>query len=97
MAEGKVSVQSRENTNDNTVILEHDQMSLVDGSGIPSEPEFANVSQHLGWMNHDIVFDNVPLREVISQIERWHDIRIRIDKREIAGKRISVHIQFSLY
>jgi transmembrane sensor len=91
--EGKVAfgldiVDSVEN-----VILNRDQMSQIEKGASPTEPEIVDVDKYLGWMKNEIVFEDTELKEVLSQLERWYDLRFVISDSMVMNERLTIHIK----
>ncbi len=76
--EGKVLFYSKDDSEDESVIIAKNQLSTLPENGKPQKPQVVDVSQYLSWMNHEMVFQNVTLNEVLQQLERWYDLKINI-------------------
>jgi len=93
VAEGKVSFTNEKFSKENSVILTKNQVSIMPDSIPPLQPQTANLRDYLGWMNDEIIFNNTPLHEIISQIERWYNIQIEIENKQILDEQLTLNIQ----
>jgi len=91
--EGKVSFNSKDGKEKNKRIVEANQYSSIYANGIPDFPSKTNVNRNLAWIRDEIILTDIPISEVISQMERWYDIEITIpesiDKKEL----VSIHLK----
>jgi ferric-dicitrate binding protein FerR (iron transport regulator) len=77
----KLSAASDES---NHVVLKKDEMNQVVGDNAPGETRKVDADRLLGWIENRLTFESVPLEEVVEELERFHDIRIRIDNHRLA-------------
>ena len=92
VAEGKVLFGFKDPSEDNSVIIDKNQLSILSKNGKPQKPQVVDVSQHLGWMNHAMDFHNVPLNEIVEQLERWYNISINIDNKTLLPVPVTINI-----
>ncbi len=90
--EGKVLFGSKDHSEDNSVIIDKNQLSILSENGKPQKPQVVDVSQYLGWMNHAMDFHNVPLNEILQQLERWYNITINIDDKSLMFVPVTINI-----
>ena len=90
VAEGKVLLGSDGVSQD--VEIEKGEMSVLPKDSLPSKPRVVEIKKHLGWMNGEVFFDNVPLNEILYQLERWYDVRLVLEDTAIAAEQITLHI-----
>jgi ferric-dicitrate binding protein FerR (iron transport regulator) len=92
--EGKVTFQSETNRNGNdiVVLVEHTMSRLMQG-GSPSPPEVADISRYLSWMKREVYFQDTPVPEVLSQLERWYHVTIRSTDSTFLKSNITVFIE----
>ena len=93
VAEGKVSLRSEKVSDEEAVVILEGQLSTLPGKGQPSEPANVDVKKHLGWINHEVFFDDTPFHEILYQLERWYDLRFILEDDSVASDRLTVHIQ----
>ena len=93
VAEGKVSLGSEEGSDHEAVVLTGGQAGHLADNGQLSEPQHVDVEKDLGWLNNKVVFEDVPLIEVLEQIERWYDIQFILADSGLQDERLSLHIQ----
>jgi len=92
VAEGKVSLRSGDDSEKRAVIIEINQMSILPEFGRPQKPQAVEVNMYLGWMNRVKEFDNVPLNEILHQLERWYDLTIRVEDESLLSVRVTINI-----
>ena len=92
--EGKVAFQSESNGNekDIVVLVEHTMSKLLKGAS-PSPPEFADISRYLSWMKREAYFQDTPVPEVLSQLERWYHVTIQSTDSAFLKSNITVFIE----
>ena len=49
----------------------------------------AKVDDELAWTRGRLVFESVPLSEVVQQLGRWYDLDIRVDDPAVAGRPVT--------
>jgi len=92
VAEGKVLLQSNEISDENGVILTKGQLSTLKTNEKPTEPRTIDVEKVLSWQNHEIIFEDTPVQEILDQLERWYDINFTLTNREIGEEHLTIHI-----
>ncbi len=45
--------------------------------------------EDLGWKNGYLVFNSMPLQEVLAKIERWYGVKIKLENPEFAGDKLT--------
>jgi ferric-dicitrate binding protein FerR (iron transport regulator) len=90
--EGKVLFCSRDDSEDKSVIIAKNQLSTLPENGKPQKPQVVDVNQYLGWMNHAMDFHNVPLNEILQQLERWYNLTINIDNKSLLFVPVTINI-----
>ena len=92
--EGKVSFQSESNQDAKGVVFlaENTMSELVRGAS-PTPPEHVDISGILSWMKKEIYFQNVPVPEVLHQLERWYGVSIESADSTLLKSNITVFIE----
>jgi transmembrane sensor len=92
--EGKVSFQP-ENVDDPMakVIVSRGQYSEIIENSYPSNPQYIDTKRNLSWLDREMYFQNVPLLEVLDQLERWYDLEIILTDVSIANNRVTIFIE----
>ena len=90
--EGKILFSSKDDSDDSSVIIAKNQMSTLTENGQPQNPQVVDVGQYLSWMNHAMNFHNVPLNEVLQQLERWYNLTISIENNSILFVPVTINI-----
>jgi len=93
VAKGKVSLRSEKAADEEAIVILEGQLSTLPEKGRPSEPANVDVRKHLGWINREAFFDDIPFHEILYQLERWYDLRFILEDDSIASDRLTVHIQ----
>jgi ferric-dicitrate binding protein FerR (iron transport regulator) len=91
--EGKVAFGAEKEDERNRVFLTQNQMSQIRTGGIPDAPKAADITAITGWMRDRIDFDGAPLADVLSRVELWYGVRIKLENPVIATEHVSIHIQ----
>ena len=92
VVEGKVALGANPKTRRGVEILKG-QMSTLRQDGTPSAPRPADLERQLGWMQHKVSFDNVPLHEILYQLERWYGVQFALADNLLAAERLTIQIQ----
>jgi transmembrane sensor len=94
VTEGKILLHPEENDDkDAGVVMVKGQYSELTGNGYPSVPRLVDLDKYLSWMNREMYFQNVPLTEVLAQLERWYDVEISLLDRTLADDRITFFME----
>ena len=93
VSEGLVSFRPVSTPIEEGVIIHEGESSLMPINGQPTEPEEVDISEHLGWMQNDAVFRDVPLHEVLFQVERWYNLSFELSDPLVADERVTMHIR----
>ncbi|MEE9465488.1 MAG: FecR domain-containing protein [Candidatus Neomarinimicrobiota bacterium] len=93
VAEGHVALHAESTGADEGVVIHEGQGSTMLVNGQPGEPVDITLDEHLGWMNNEAVFRDVPLREVLFQVERWYDLSFELTDPSVAGERVTVYLR----
>ena len=75
--EGKVNIKQLKSDNVGLVVTTG-QRSTVEKNQLPSEPEFVNANDALSWINDVLTFNQTPLNEVKSELEKLYGIPITL-------------------
>lgn len=65
------------------VDLTRGQFSRIIKKSIPSKPKEVNVDYLSEWMQGRLVFDQTPLNEIVVELERYYNVKLSIDNKEI--------------
>ncbi|MEA3504165.1 MAG: FecR domain-containing protein [Bacteroidota bacterium] len=86
---GKVSVYHK-NTPENNKLLLPGQMALLSVEGIVYRNSSSN---YLSWKTDELVFDNVLLKDVVSDIETYYGVSILVTEQETERLRLTAHFE----
>jgi len=99
VSEGEVlfgDSRTLETDNINEVLVAQNQRGTINGDKEVTISEVTDMDWYLGWTKGHLIFENRPLSEVLPRLERWYDVKIIIENEEIASKRITAEIDYSL-
>jgi ferric-dicitrate binding protein FerR (iron transport regulator) len=94
VTEGKVSFKPK-NINDPQaeVKISNSQVSEMKKNGFPTLPRETDINIHLAWINREMYFQSVPLKEVLDQLERWYNLKFELPNNSFALNRVTVFIE----
>lgn len=69
------------------------QWSVLPQDGAPTAPQSVDVARHLGWMRQHAAFDDVPLHEILYQLERWYGVRFLLEDEAIGAERLTLRLE----
>lgn len=93
VSEGQVSLRPASIPVAEGVIIHKGEGSLMPTNGQPTEPEEIDLEEKLGWMHNEAIFRDVPLGEVLFQLERWYDLSFELAVPAVATERVTVHLR----
>ncbi len=92
--EGQVSLRSENVDNQEAkVVISKGQFSVLDESNNLSIPQNVDIENHVSWLHREKYFQQVPLREVLDQLERWYDLEILLSDGLLAGNRVTIFVE----
>ncbi len=92
--EGKVSFQKEGNRDTSGVVyLTRSTVSRLAEGQSPSPPEDADIARHVSWMKREIYFQNTPVPEVLTQLERWYRVTIETADSSMLKSSITIFIE----
>jgi len=92
VSEGKVALGLANSDTSEKVILVKNMQSSLSPYGKLSKPIMVDASNTLKWMNNEIHFQDVNLRQVISQLKRWYDLEFEVEDKLLEKKNLTVHL-----
>lgn len=75
--------------NKKNVVLSKGQMSKISGDIPPQKPENVDVDFLLGWLDNKLVFEKTPISEIISELERYYDVKIEVKDQNLNQRTIT--------
>jgi len=88
VGEGKVSVEDRrDGLSRDPQVVSTGMLARVDSTGIAITTGI-QPSDYLGWTQGNLVFDRVPMRNVVAELERAYGMPIRIADTTLASRRV---------
>lgn len=94
VVEGRVSLRP-ENVDhqDANVIISVGQSSELIENRYPSTPQFLDINKSISWLEREMYFQKIPLREVLDQLERWYGCEISLPDSSLSSSRVTVYIE----
>jgi transmembrane sensor len=88
VSEGRVAVHASDGWGhpDSSVVLTAKQRALLSTGGRLEVSAVRSLKTYSAWREGQIVFRDVPLREVLHQLERWHDFDAKIADSSLARR-----------
>jgi ferric-dicitrate binding protein FerR (iron transport regulator) len=84
--EGRVSIARRADTLA-VAVIEPGQVGTLDSTGRIDVTRIATPDAFFAWTRGRLVFHDTPMAEALSQLDRWYDIRFRLED-PAAGRRL---------
>ncbi len=91
VADGKVSLASVDNEN-NHVVIEKNQVSYLHKNGSPTDPVETDISKFISWQDKQRSFQSATLREILSQLERWYNLKFELPDKSYENEVLTIHI-----
>ncbi len=89
---GSVSFSLEQENAPAPMIIPEGYSSRIDQGQPPTEPEPVDMGKYLGWLRREADFQNVRVSEILSQLERWYDIKFVLLDKSIAFEQLTVFI-----
>jgi transmembrane sensor len=86
---GRVALAARD---DLRAVLDSGQLGVIAGGGAPVVVREADLTPYLAWRDGRIVFRNVPLSAVATELGRWYDASFVVGDSAVANKHLSVEL-----
>jgi transmembrane sensor len=48
---------------------------------------------YTGWLTGRLVFENAPLQQVLTELERWYAFEFRVADQELAARRVTARLR----
>ena len=96
VATGKVQVLGKtgnEEINSNKILLVPGEKGIVANNGGLTEKMENNNPNYLSWKTHDFVFNEIPLRDVISCLENTYHVDIVISQPELNDLKLTAQFE----
>jgi ferric-dicitrate binding protein FerR (iron transport regulator) len=93
VAEGKVLLESQDRNIKNAIGVIGGQVGIICKNKEPSIKKGGNIVNHLGWLHRDMVFTNVPLKDILLQLERWYNVSFIVENTISLTDHLTIHLQ----
>jgi transmembrane sensor len=90
--QGSVSFGPEQENGPAPVIISEGFVSRIDQGQPPAEPQPVDMEKYLGWLRREADFQNVRVSEILSQLERWYNIKFILLDKAIAFEQLTVFI-----
>jgi ferric-dicitrate binding protein FerR (iron transport regulator) len=85
VTEGKVALRARTSTPGTGTTLVNGDLGLITTAGLATVVRDVDVTQYTSWMQGKLTFHQTPLRDVITELERWYDVKIVVTDTALAS------------
>jgi transmembrane sensor len=68
-----------------TIVLRASDLGRIDANGDLSTRHGVDVVSYLAWTRGELVFKNLPMRDVLSTLTRWYDADLRVGDSTLAA------------
>ena len=92
VVEGKVAFSVDNTELSEKVLLTKNMQSSISIDGKVSKPIIVDASSYSKWMHNEIYFNNASMKEIVTQLERWYDLKFEMPKEILERKDLAVHI-----
>ncbi|MEY4902902.1 MAG: hypothetical protein RLZZ292_717 [Bacteroidota bacterium] len=92
LQKGSVEIVTKQNKQEKKYNLVPGQRAIFDKQKDVVEIAPVNSNAYIGWKDKKFIFDNTPLSEVALMIENTYGIKVSIQEKELAAKKISGEI-----
>jgi ferric-dicitrate binding protein FerR (iron transport regulator) len=92
VSEGKVLLHPDNQESETSIALNPGYASTLPLGGIPTKPRPVDVTITTGWMQNQAYFEDTPLDDILSQLERWYDITFEIQNSEVLEDRLTLFL-----
>lgn len=89
--EGVVSLGRRKGAEAGVARLVHGQLGWLPADTDKVTVEQTNIENYLSWINGRLVFDKMPLKQVIRQLEHIYDIECRLKDSSLASLQLTAY------
>ncbi|HEY5511789.1 MAG TPA: FecR domain-containing protein [Prolixibacteraceae bacterium] len=89
LAEGKVSLNTEGCAKGNEKIMNPGDRAVFDKTANQTKITNGKIDKYIAWHNGKMIFDETPMPEVATQLERWYGIEVIIEDPRINKYRIT--------
>jgi transmembrane sensor len=89
LAEGKVIMNTNSGISGKEIIMKPGERAVFDKRSNFTRVTNEKIDKYIAWHNGKLVFDETPMPEVATQLERWFGIEVIIDDPKILKYRIT--------
>jgi transmembrane sensor len=74
------------------MMLTRGDLATLDTNGTATRARNVSLTTYTSWLHGDLVFDRMPVRIAIRELERWYDIDVHVTDRALLDQRITATI-----
>jgi len=75
------------------MVLTRGDLATLDTNGTAMRARNVSLATYTSWMHGELVFDHVPVRVAIQELERWYDIDVHVTDPALRARRITATIR----
>ncbi|MGD8781997.1 MAG: FecR family protein [Ignavibacteria bacterium] len=91
--EGLVRFNSLTAPENKSVKIAAGETSSTIGKNAPQTPQAIDKTNFVDWKNNEAKFNGVALKEILFTIERWYDLNIKVNNRNLLNEKLTIHIK----
>lgn len=88
VTEGRIAVHARAQDAASARAIDAGHLARIDSVG-HTEVRTVDPASYLAWMHGRLVFDDVPLQQVLEELSRWYDADVRVADTTLATRRFT--------
>jgi len=93
VADGKVLFRFEKSNDHDAVVIIKGQISFLFNNKQPTKPHSVDINKYQGWMHNEVSFEDVPLGEIVHQIERWYNLKFLFDDPQISTEHMTLYLK----
>ena len=94
VAEGRVLVGLVDSLQSETTMLTKGEQSTVTEDRVLPKKQ-VDPERYFAWMKNEIYFENAPVKEVVSQLERWYNLKYEFEDQQALEEKITIQIRWA--
>jgi ferric-dicitrate binding protein FerR (iron transport regulator) len=90
VASGQVVLRGRRTADSASHVLRANDRGVVGADGSVAVVNDVQLESYLAWIEGRLVFDQAPLRDIVTELERWYDLEIETRDMELGDERVTI-------
>lgn len=98
VTEGEVSlgrIGEDQNQITNEINIRKNQLGVLHAEAESEVTNITDIDWYMGWTTGKLIFDDRSFNEILTKLERWYVIDIKLDDASIGDQRLSAEIDYS--